>query len=72
MSDHMHLSREELTSSSAAARAPAVLDEPVRVLARSVEAGRYPADDFCDQVSRHGIAATMTRLAQKNREIKTA
>jgi glutamate--cysteine ligase len=49
---------------AAAHRAPAALDAPMRALARAVEAGRCPADDFCEQVHRHGIAATITRLAQ--------
>jgi glutamate--cysteine ligase len=49
---------------AAAERAPAALDEPMRALAGAVGAGRCPADDFCEKVHRHGVAAAMTRLAQ--------
>jgi glutamate--cysteine ligase len=48
----------------AAERAPSSLGAAMEQLVRAVEQGRCPADDFADQVIDHGIAATVTRLAQ--------
>jgi len=49
---------------AAAERAPAELEESMRLLVRSVEQGRSPADDFSDRVVRNGIATAVTELAQ--------
>lgn len=51
----------------AAERAPAGLEESMQRLLVSVERGRCPADDFCDQVIEHGIAPAVARLAQGDR-----
>ena len=48
----------------AAERAPAPLTDAMARLARAVEQGRCPADDFADRVIDHGIAPTVTLLAQ--------
>lgn len=48
----------------AAERAPAALAPAVQRLLLDVELGRCPADDFADRVIEHGIAVTVTRLAQ--------
>lgn len=48
----------------AAEKAPAELSEPMQRLIRYVEQGRCPGDDFSDQVIEHGLARTVTRLAQ--------
>jgi glutamate--cysteine ligase len=48
----------------AAERAPAGLADAMGRLARSVEQGRCPGDDFSDQVIEHGIAPVVARLAQ--------
>ena len=47
-----------------AERAPAELEESMRLLLRSVEEGRCPADDFSDRVVRNGIATAVTELVQ--------
>ncbi|MGV9801343.1 ergothioneine biosynthesis glutamate--cysteine ligase EgtA [Mycobacterium sp. NPDC003449] len=49
---------------TAAERAPAEIGESMGQLVRSVEEGRCPADDFSDRVVRHGIAASVSRLAK--------
>ncbi|RDH77582.1 ergothioneine biosynthesis glutamate--cysteine ligase EgtA [Mycolicibacterium moriokaense] len=49
---------------TAAAGAPAALEESMRRLVRSVEEGRCPADDFSDRVVTNGIASAVTELAQ--------
>lgn len=49
---------------AAAERAPAELEESMQQLARSVEQGRCPADDFSDRVVRNGIATAVTDLAR--------
>jgi glutamate--cysteine ligase len=49
---------------TAAERVPAELEESMRLLVRSVEQGRSPADDFSDRVVRNGIATAVTELAQ--------
>jgi glutamate--cysteine ligase len=48
----------------AAERAPAELTDAVQRLVDNVEQGRCPGDDFSDQVVDHGIAATVSQLAQ--------
>ncbi|MGO9383442.1 MAG: ergothioneine biosynthesis glutamate--cysteine ligase EgtA [Mycobacterium sp.] len=48
----------------AAEKAPAELDEAMQLLARGVEQGRCPGDDFSDQVIEHGIAPVVASLAQ--------
>lgn len=48
----------------AAAKAPPELTDAMARLIRSVERGRCPGDDFSDQVIDHGIAATVSQLAQ--------
>ncbi|SPM34115.1 Gamma-glutamylcysteine synthetase [Mycobacterium rhizamassiliense] len=48
----------------AAERAPAELAEPMGRLVDNVAQGRCPGDDFSDQVVGHGIAATVSQLAQ--------
>ncbi|WP_166906880.1 ergothioneine biosynthesis glutamate--cysteine ligase EgtA [Mycobacterium sp. DL440] len=50
--------------SAAAERAPAELTESMGRLARSVQEGRCPADDFADQVVSHGIASAMSQLVK--------
>lgn len=50
--------------SAAAERAPAELSESMERLTRSVQEGRCPADDFADQVVRHGIASAMSQLVK--------
>lgn len=52
---------------TAAERAPAELEESMRLLVRSVEQGRCPADDFSDRVVENGIATAVTELAQGER-----
>ncbi|WP_435405737.1 glutamate--cysteine ligase EgtA [Mycolicibacterium parafortuitum] len=49
---------------AAAERVPAPLEESMSLLARSVEQGRSPADDFADRAVRYGIARAVTQLAQ--------
>jgi glutamate--cysteine ligase len=49
---------------TAAERAPVGLEESMRVLVRSVEQGRCPADDFADRVVSFGIAGALTQLAR--------
>jgi glutamate--cysteine ligase len=49
---------------AAAERAPAELTESMQQLARSVEQGRSPADDFSDRVVKYGIGPAVTQLAQ--------
>jgi glutamate--cysteine ligase len=49
---------------AAAERVPAQLAESMQQLVEAVERGRCPADDFADRVIGHGIAPTVTRLAQ--------
>ncbi|AFM19526.1 glutamate--cysteine ligase family protein [Mycolicibacterium chubuense NBB4] len=49
---------------TAAERAPVDVAESMEVLARSVERGRCPADDFADRAVTRGIAAAVTELAQ--------
>ncbi|MDY6997483.1 MAG: ergothioneine biosynthesis glutamate--cysteine ligase EgtA [Actinomycetota bacterium] len=49
---------------AAAQRAPAGIEESMRLLARSVEQGRCPADDFADRAVTYGIAGAVTQLAQ--------
>ena len=48
----------------AAAKAPPQLIDAMDRLVRNVEQGRCPADDFADEVIAHGIAPTVTQLAQ--------
>ena len=48
----------------AAERAPAELTDAMRRLVDNVEQGRCPGDDFSDQVVDHGIATTVSQLAQ--------
>ncbi|CDO85743.1 ergothioneine biosynthesis glutamate--cysteine ligase EgtA [Mycobacterium triplex] len=48
----------------AAAKAPPELTDAMDRLIRMVERGRCPGDDFSDQVIDHGIAATVSQLAQ--------
>ncbi|WP_025736381.1 ergothioneine biosynthesis glutamate--cysteine ligase EgtA [Mycobacterium genavense] len=48
----------------AAAKAPPELTDAMEQLIRMVERGRCPGDDFSDQVIDHGIAATVSQLAQ--------
>ncbi|SOX56434.1 ergothioneine biosynthesis glutamate--cysteine ligase EgtA [Mycobacterium ahvazicum] len=48
----------------AAAKAPPELTDAMDRLIRNVERGRCPGDDFSDQVIDHGIAATVSQLAQ--------
>lgn len=48
----------------AAAKAPPQLTDAMDRLVRNVEQGRCPADDFADEVIAHGIAPTVTQLAQ--------
>jgi glutamate--cysteine ligase len=47
-----------------AERAPAEIEESIELLARSVEQGRSPADDFVDLAAAHGIADAVVQLAQ--------
>ena len=49
---------------TAADRAPAVLEESMQQLVRSVEQGRCPADDFSDRAVSYGIAPAVTQLAK--------
>jgi glutamate--cysteine ligase len=49
---------------TAAERAPAELEESMQQLARSVEEGRCPADDFSDRAVKYGIETAITQLAQ--------
>ena len=49
---------------AAAERAPVDLEESMSLLARSVEQGRSPADDFSDRAVRYGVADAVTQLAQ--------
>ena len=49
---------------AAAERAPARIEESMGLLARSVEQGRSPADDFADRAVKYGIAEAVTQLAQ--------
>lgn len=49
---------------AAAERVPADLEESMSLLARSVEQGRSPADDFADRAVKYGIADAVTQLAQ--------
>ncbi|MDX6502739.1 MAG: glutamate--cysteine ligase, partial [Blastocatellia bacterium] len=48
----------------AAEKSPPELTDAMERLIRSVERGRCPGDDFSDQVIDHGIAATVSQLAQ--------
>ncbi|OBA58745.1 ergothioneine biosynthesis glutamate--cysteine ligase EgtA [Mycobacterium sp. 1100029.7] len=48
----------------AAQKAPAEFADAMDRLIRNVERGRCPGDDFSDQVIDHGIAATVSQLAQ--------
>ncbi|OBH87107.1 ergothioneine biosynthesis glutamate--cysteine ligase EgtA [Mycobacterium sp. E2989] len=48
----------------AARLAPPELGDSMQRLLDAVERGRCPGDDFSDNVIRHGIAATVARLAQ--------
>ncbi|GLE52424.1 glutamate--cysteine ligase EgtA, partial [Mycobacterium montefiorense] len=48
----------------AAQQAPPELTDAMERLIRSVDQGRCPGDDFSDQVIDHGIAATVSQLAQ--------
>ena len=60
-----HLHDAAVTCVTAAAeRAPAALTESIELLARSVERGRCPADDFADRVVSYGIADAVTQLAE--------
>ena len=49
---------------AAAERAPAEVQESMGMLARSVDQGRSPADDFADRAVRYGIADAVTQLAR--------
>ncbi len=49
---------------TAAERAPVELEESMLQLARSVEKGRCPADDFSDRAVKYGIGTAITQLAQ--------
>lgn len=60
-----HLHDAAMTCVTAAAeRAPVALTESMELLARSVERGRCPADDFADRVVSYGIADAVTQLAE--------
>lgn len=60
-----HLHDAAMTCVTAVAeRAPAALTESMELLARSVEQGRCPADDFADRVVSYGIADAVTQLAE--------
>jgi glutamate--cysteine ligase len=48
----------------AAEKAPAELNDAMERLARYVEKGRCPGDDYADRVIDHGIAAEVSRVAQ--------
>lgn len=48
---------------AAAERVPADIEESMGLLARSVEQGLSPADDFADRAVRYGIAGAVTQLA---------
>ncbi|MEE6177175.1 ergothioneine biosynthesis glutamate--cysteine ligase EgtA [Mycobacterium sp. 050134] len=48
----------------AAERAPAELADAMQRLARNVDQGRCPGDDFSDEVIEHGIAATVSAAAR--------
>lgn len=48
----------------AAERVPHEIEESMRLLMRSVEQGRSPADDFADRAVRCGVAGAVTHLAQ--------
>ncbi len=49
---------------TAAERAPAELEESMLQLARSVEKGRCPADDFSDRAVKYGIDTAIIQMAQ--------
>lgn len=49
---------------AAAERAPRQLADAMHRLIKAVEQGRCPGDRFSDQVIRHGLAPTVTHLAQ--------
>ncbi|KUI36905.1 ergothioneine biosynthesis glutamate--cysteine ligase EgtA [Mycobacterium sp. GA-2829] len=49
---------------AAAERAPAPIMESMQLLARSVEEGRSPADDFADRAVAYGIAPAVRQLAK--------
>jgi glutamate--cysteine ligase len=49
---------------AAAERVPAPLKDAMQQLVEAVERGHCPADDFSDRVIAHGIAPTVSRLAQ--------
>jgi glutamate--cysteine ligase len=49
---------------TAAERAPSAVEESMRLLVRSVEQGRCPADDFADRAVSYGIAGAVTQLAR--------
>lgn len=49
---------------AAAERAPAALQESMDQLARSVEQGRSPGDDFADRTVQYGIATAVAHLAR--------
>lgn len=49
---------------AAAERAPRQLDDAMHRLIKAVQQGRCPGDHFSDQVIRHGLAPTVTHLAQ--------
>jgi glutamate--cysteine ligase len=48
----------------AAGKAPPELSHSMARLLRNVEQGRCAADDFCDQVIEHGVAATVSDAAR--------
>ena len=49
---------------AAAEQVPAALNGAMGRLVEAVEQGRCPADDFCERVIKHGIAPTVSQLAQ--------
>jgi glutamate--cysteine ligase len=49
---------------ASAERAPDGVEESMRVLVRSVEQGRCPADDFADRAVMYGIGGAVAQLAQ--------
>lgn len=49
---------------AAAERVPRELDDAMGRLVDAVEQGRCPADDFCERVIKHGVAPTVSQLAQ--------
>ena len=51
----------------AAEKAPREIDDSMQRLARLVEQGRCPGDEFSDQVIEHGLSATVAAAARRSR-----